>query len=147
MKIGIVGSGADKFTPRLERQAKQLLREILSEPGAVLVSGHSPVGGIDIWAEEISRELGLPEPIIHAPEVNQWNPPGRYGYKARNLDIARDSDVLHVIVVTSYPPDYQGMRFSACYHCKTDTHVKSGGCWTGKQAEKMGRKVIWHVLG
>ena len=40
MKIGIVGSGADKFTPRLERQAKQLLREILSEPGAVLVSGH-----------------------------------------------------------------------------------------------------------
>src|SRR2546427_7631999 len=142
MKIGIVGHGADKFTSETAELARNFITQLLAKPGAVLVSGRSPVGGIDVWAEEIADELCIPK-IIHAPEVEQWNPPGRYGYRARNLDIGKDSDVVYVIVVKDYPPGYDGQRFSCCYHCigRNDNppHVKSGGCWAGVQAQKKGK--------
>lgn len=148
--VGIVGNGSDKFTALGESRAKYLINDILwkeykEEGGIVFVSGHSPVGGIDIWSEEIASYIGL-RMDIKTPEVNQWNPPGGYGYKARNLDIAK-SDVVHVILADSYPPDYEGMRFDYCYHCKSmgrdaTNHVKSGGCWTGKHAEN----AVWHIV-
>ena len=142
MRIGLVGNGSDKFTEQGERLARALIRELLA--GAeVMVSGHSPVGGIDIWAEEEALALGIALDL-KIPEVNQWNPPGQYGYKARNLDIARGSDVVHVILADVYPEEYRGMRFAVCYHHRpaaTD-HVKSGGCWTGKHAAK----AEWHIV-
>ncbi len=146
--IGIVGAGQDKFTIPQREKAQTLIRELLQFPDAVLVSGGSPVGGIDIWAERIADELGRRK-IICAPEVNQWDPPGRYGFKARNLDIGKYSDVLHVIVVARYPLDYTGQRFNYCYHCVSSDrplHVKSGGCWTGIQTQQMGKLVVWHVI-
>lgn len=56
MKIGIVGHGADKFTKLTEEQAKVEIEGIIGKyiddvEELVIVSGHSPVGGIDIWAE------------------------------------------------------------------------------------------------
>ena len=158
MNIGIVGAGQDKFVPETEARARSLIRQLLADPDAVLVSGHSPVGGIDIWAEEIADELGR-EKHIYAPKVDQWNPPGQYGYKARNLDIAEDSDVVHVIVVKDYPPGYMGQRFELCYHCArtrpehAKDHKKSGGCYTAIKAMEMPqtdgrprRQAVWHVL-
>lgn len=106
-----------------------------------MVSGHSPVGGIDIWAEEEATALGVPLDL-KIPEIQQWNPPGGYGYKARNLDIARDSDVVHVILADVYPEEYHGRRWNLCYHCGTTDHVKSGGCWTGKKAAQS----EWHII-
>jgi hypothetical protein len=38
------------------------------------------------------------------------------------------------------------MVFKKCYHCNTVDHVKSGGCWTGHQAKKIGKKVHWHII-
>jgi hypothetical protein len=32
------------------------------------------------------------------------------------------------------------MTFEMCYHCMSDTHVKSGGCWTVKYAKKIGKE-------
>ena len=150
MNVGIVGSGADKFVPEARETAKALILELLSPSDAVLVSGRSPVGGIDVWAEETADKIAR-QKIIHAPKVEQWSPSGgRYGYKLRNIDIAKSSDIIHVIVVAEYPASYDGMRFEKCYHClrmKRDaTHVKSGGCWTAEQAIKMGKQAIWHVL-
>lgn len=141
-KIGIVGNGADKFTDIGAKRAQKRIRQILLEhPGATVVSGHSPLGGVDIWAEEIAAELGYPTDI-KTPEVHQWNPDG-YGYKARNLDIAK-SDIVHVIVADEYPFEYEGRRFKSCYHCKDrrDYHVKSGGCWTGLKADL----ASWHII-
>ena len=149
--IGIVGAEAAKFTPDTAAKAKALIRELLSAPDAVLVSGRCPLGGIDVWAEELADELCIPK-IIHAPEVNQWDPPGRYGFKARNLDIARDSDVLHNIVVEVYPLGYTGRTFMICYHCARvpgrdpEGHVKSGGCWTAIKAMECGKEAVWHVI-
>lgn len=152
MKIGIVGHGADKFTPSSEAKARALITTILDRPDVTcLVSGHSPMGGIDIWAEDVAMGLGLVMDI-KVPRINQWNPVGGYGYKARNLDIARSSDQLNVVLVADYPPGYTGMRFNQCYHCAkvniaVEPHVKSGGCWTGHKAAKMGKVVYFHVIG
>lgn len=144
--VGIVGNGSDKFTELGELRARGIIRQILCDyEDPILVSGHSPVGGIDIWSEEVAEKLGV-SMDIKTPKKNQWNPPGEYGYKARNLDIAK-SDVVHVVLADSYPPDYTGMKFKECYHCasmgrdSTD-HVKSGGCWTGKQADN----AVWHIV-
>lgn len=141
MRIGIVGNGTDKFTQLGRERAEQLITDIL-EDADVMVSGHSPVGGIDIWAEEIATIMGVALDL-KIPEIQQWNPPGGYGYKARNLDIANDSDIVHVILADVYPEEYTGMRFDGCYHCGMATdHVKSGGCWTGHRAAN----AEWHIV-
>ena len=137
MNIGIVGHEAAKFTPETEATAKAIIRSLLSEPLSVCVSGHCHLGGVDIWAEEIADELGRPK-IIHVPKTLQWEG----GFKQRNLAIAKDSDEVHCIVVTTLPDTYAGMRFNSCYHCRTGDHVKSGGCWTAKRS----RCGVWHKV-
>lgn len=144
MRVGIVGHGADKFTEAGEQRARERIRACLVG-ATTMVSGHSPVGGIDIWAEEEAEKLGIPLDL-KIPEVNQWNPPGGYGFKARNLDIAETSDVVHVILSNSYPEGYSGRRFDYCYHCMTQDHPKSGGCWTGRRARAAGHRAKWHVV-
>lgn len=141
MNKGIVGHEAAKFTSTTELWAREIIRKILKHPRSVCVSGECPLGGIDIWAKEEAEAMGR-DYIGHPPAENNWE----YGYKPRNLRIARDSDVVHVIVVRKYPRSYQGMRFDYCYHCDTNDHIKSGGCWTARQALKMGKRARWHVI-
>ena len=144
MKVGVVGNGTDKFTDLGKLRAKQEIRRILSDPEVTaVVSGHSPMGGVDIWAEESGQEFNL-EQRIKIPLVHSWD--GGYGYKARNIDIARDSDILYVVVANVYPDEYKGRRFKICYHCETSTHVKSGACWTAKQARKLGKNVVTIII-
>lgn len=143
MRIGIVGSEAAKFTQETEREARQLIEHILvntPSPDIVVVSGGCHLGGIDIWAEEVADAL-FASKIIHKPRTLSWP-----SYKARNLAIVRDSDEVHCITIKSLPEGYTGMRFPLCYHCKTDLHVKSGGCWTMHQARKAGKPGILHVI-
>jgi hypothetical protein len=144
-RVGIIGHGADKFTPETEAQARAVIRSLLSRED-IVVSGHSPVGGVDIWAEEIGVDVGAAMDI-KAPESPRWEGVfGKPGYKARNLDIARSSDEVHVIVAAVYPPNYRGRRFPLCYHCGTNDHIKSGACWTAKEAKKLGKTATWHVI-
>mgnify|MGYP001594700573 CR=1 FL=1 len=134
MRIGIVGSEAANFTPKTVAEERKLIRTIL-QPGDVVVSGKCHLGGIDIWAVEEAVKLGL--------SYKEWPPKHRAwegGYKQRNLEIAKDSDKVVCITVRSLPITYTGMRFSHCYHCGTYDHVKSGGCWTVKQAKRMGKE-------
>jgi hypothetical protein len=152
MILGVVGSGADKFTRIGEAIAKKYLTTLLiekvvesetrwNEPLTVC-SGHSIMGGIDVWVEEMAKAHNIAT-AIKAPKTESWM--GNYGYKARNLDIAK-SDEVYVIVADTYPPDYKGERFKECYHCHTSDHAKSGACWTGLQALKMGKKVVWILV-
>ena len=149
VRIGIVGHGAEKFTENTEAQARYEIEKILRAAAAdsfttpTVVSGHSPLGGIDIWAEEVGADLGC-DLDIKTPRQNRWD--AEYGYKARNLDIADSSDVIYVIVVKEYPPNYKGMRFKSCYHCHKTDHIKSGGCWTAIQAQKLGKPAYWIIL-
>ena len=141
MNIGIVGHAADKFTPETEREARRIIAREILHPLDTVVSGRCHLGGVDIWAEECADRWGLLK-IIHPPKTLSW----ATGYKPRNLLIARDSEVVHVIVVRAYPPGYSGMRFDLCYHCRTASHIKSGACWTAKQAQRLGKLTVWHEI-
>ena len=142
MKKAIIGHAAKKFTEKTETAARRVIASILDR-GDILVSGGCHLGGIDIWAEEIAKELGCYNPdYIHLPKIHRWEG----GYRQRNLKIAKDSDIVHCIVIDEYPPSYDGMKFDYCYHCKATDHIKSGGCWTAWQAVRMGKPAIWHVI-
>jgi hypothetical protein len=148
MNIGIVGHEAKKFTPHTEAIAKELIRQLLEVPEARLISGHCPLGGIDVWAEEIALTLGKPK-LIFPPAVNNW----AKGYKPRNILIAEHSDIVHNILVAKYPPGFDGLRHEDpktgepyCYHCHTTEHVKSGGCWTARYAQELGKEAQWHII-
>jgi hypothetical protein len=146
MKIGIVGSEGVKFTKIGEARARDAIRGLLTT-GDTVVSGHCHLGGIDIWAEEVAAEQGLPTLIFPPRELN-WN----NGYKPRNLQIAHNSDKVVCITIDTLPADYDGMRFpKGCYHCQKAgrphlDHIKSGGCWTVLQAMKKGKEGQWIVI-
>jgi len=151
MKVGIIGSNRMKFTASTEKRAKEWIRTILNAyENPVLVSGHCHQGGVDIWAEEIAKELNM-EMELKVPEVLEWNPDGKYGFRQRNLDIARESDVLYIIVPEDYVASAE-LRFESCYHCENDSlgckrkHIKSGACWTGIWARRLGKPVKWLII-
>lgn len=136
MFVGIVGVEAAKFTERTERVAREIIRALLTPPEAVLVSGHCPLGGVDIFAEEEAAALGR-DAIIYPAKFNDWGT----GFRPRNERIAFKSDIVHCITLRSYallPENYKGRRWATtegepfCYHCKerNEPHVKSGACWT-----------------
>lgn len=153
--IGIVGNGEDKFTSKGRMRAYiAIANAIAANPGALIRSGHSIMGGVDIWTEIIADILKRGQDLdIKAPKVERWcGDDSEYGYHARNLDIAK-SDKVYVIVADQYPRDYSGHRYPACYHCESRTspvhnppHVKSGACWTGIKALELGNEVEWIVV-
>lgn len=149
MRIGIVGHEAAKFTPATKLAACHVIMDLLTPSGAVCVSGRCPLGGIDVWAEACADKWGR-EKLIYPPKTTAWST----GYKLRNIQIAENSDEVHVIVVAGYPEHYAGMRFDLCYHCVKDEtrvfgrdHVKSGGCWTARYAARLGKPTHWHIIG
>jgi hypothetical protein len=140
--LGVVGHEQAKFTPQTEALARQAIHDAIDvfQPEA-LVSGRCPLGGVDIYAEEIAAARGL-RMIVHAPRVHTWS--GTGGYKWRNLKIARNSDLVLCVSLRTLPDTFDGMRFDHCYHCagRNPPHVKGGGCWTAwKCAERM-----WVIL-
>jgi len=140
--MGIVGSESIKFTPETEARAKDCIRALLQLDHVTgYSSGHCHLGGIDIWTEEIGDEFGL-ERFIYPPKTQSWET----GYKPRNLQIVKAFDEVHCVTVRELPATYKGMRFDYCYHCHTDQHVRSGGCWTALQAQKRGKPAYWHVI-
>jgi len=146
LRCGIVGVADDKLTPDTREQAKKIIVKILTaRPDCVLVSGGCHLGGIDIIAESIADDIGVPKEIFK-PSALSWGAPG--GYKERNLKIAQTSDIVHVIVVREYPPTYKEQQFPLCYHCKDQRppHVKSGACWTAIQAQRIGKPAEWHII-
>ena len=149
--IGIVGSEAAKFTPDTEQQARDYIRAMffLMREIDLVISGHSPLGGIDWWAIEEATRIGL-DTREYPAGVHQWESvKGVDGFKARNLKIARNSDIVVCITVKQLPPDYRGMEFpNGCYHCHTppEHHIKSGGCWTMKEAARMGKRTSLKVI-
>lgn len=141
MRIGIVGHAADKFTVETEEDAREIIRGLFS-PGDIVISGGCHLGGIDQWAIEEAKSAGLLTEV-YLPRIRSW----AGGYRERNMLIARDSDEVRVIVVRDFPEGFGGVRYPFCYHCGTSEHVKSGGCWTGRLAQKLGKRSVWHVIG
>ena len=139
--VGIVGHEGAKFEKSAELMARLIIRDLLNDEDAVLVSGHCHLGGIDIWAEQEAKALGRAMEIF-PPQDHTWET----GFKPRNIEIASRSDIVHCIVVRELPANFTGLRHQLCYHCNAKDHVKSGGCWTAKYAQKLGKPAIWHKL-
>ena len=130
MRLGIVGHAAEKFTDETAGEARLAIVEAIKQHKPdLIVSGRSPMGGVDIWAEEYASIYGI-KMDAKVPRQHTWE--GEYGFKARNLDIANGSDLVLCIVVADFPPGFKGKAFPVCYHCRgrNPPHVKSGGCWT-----------------
>jgi hypothetical protein len=132
--LGIVGSEAAKFTEATKQIAQDTILTMLN-PGDTVVSGECHLGGIDLWAKEIALAIGLSY-IGCPPAFKTWQ-----SFKRRNIEIANRADRVICITVRSLPPGFkEGGWERYCYHCKTDSHIKSGGCWTVKYArEKLGK--------
>lgn len=143
MILGVVGHEQEKFTPDVEMRARAIIRaEIAIRNPTRIVSGGCHLGGVDVWAEEIANELGVPM-TVYAPTKLAWS--GKGGFKERNLRIANDADLVLCVVVKELPLNYRGMRFAGCYHCAgfgIPFHVKSGGCWTAWRA----KEGVWRIV-
>lgn len=134
MRVGIVGSEEAKFTMIGRVTAQSMIVELIERADEV-VSGGCHLGGVDIWAKELAICSYIPFKEF-MPKRRSWSG----GYRERNLQIAEYSDVVYCITVDRLPPRFDGMKFDLCYHCKTKDHVKSGGCWTVRQAIRMGKR-------
>ncbi len=128
-RIAIVGSSLRKGMKPSKVESYNRIDSILKKNGCdanncIIVSGHSPAGGIDIWAEDIAKERNIPTDIYYSK--------GNYlqAFAERNKKIAKNSDILYNIVVKS-PNSY-------CNHHKTYGHQQSGGCMTEMMAKREG---------
>jgi len=140
MILGIVGSEAAKFTTATEAAARAVIRELLATGKyAGVVSGRCHLGGVDLFAIDEAQRAALATREF-PPRTRAW----LTGYKPRNIQIATFADEVVCITVRELPPGYTGMRFALCYHCGTKDHVKSGGCWTVKYAQQLGKRA-WVV--
>lgn len=186
MKIGIGGGRESKWKPEQKRIARIIIRNLLcgthrlSTPQikssfgygkTILVSGHCHLGGVDIWAEEIAKELGI-EVEKHPAPAKSWNDKlivleqtafdsiygyqdekKLKGYRTRNIDMAKSCDVWYAIEAkgscrrcygTGHQPDRYGFSsgFSPkCKYCEGDG-AYGGATWTLKYArDKLGKEV------
>ena len=122
MKIAIVGASKEKWSEKDEMIVKKIIFGILkSDIEVVLVSGHSPKGGVDIWAEEVANKYGIKNEI-YKPETFNWS-----GFKKRNILIAQNCDILYAIEPVG--------------------RKHSGGLWTLNYAKKLGKPAFKIEIG
>jgi len=83
VKLGIVGSAADKFTVETELAARVEIDNAIRHYGATtIISGRCLMGGVDIWAEEAAERLKI-KTQIYPPAIHSWS--GRGGYRWRDM--------------------------------------------------------------
>jgi hypothetical protein len=153
VSLGLVGAEAAKFTKQTKIRACEVIEGLLLaavsiDPEAEVVSGRCHLGGIDIWSEEVARDLRWPDSRIiqYPPLGHSWT-----FYRARNIKIAERCTKATCITVKTLPPDFRaigpdgqllpgpgGWEFY-CYHCQSREHIKSGGCWTVRYAKRLGK--------
>lgn len=119
--LAIVGSRAKWWHPRSVEPVKAIIRATLTlwRPDAV-ISGRSPGGGVDVWAEELARELGFP--FLPFP------PRARTTAAYHERDLAMAEACTHLLCIESRLASTHGAR------------------WTYDRAEERGRFVGLMVL-
>ena len=166
-RVAIVGSEGSKFQDDQQYIVEALIQDILCDAAGLVmgesyrpkteaisvVSGRCPLGGVDVWAENVAQSIGCRTQIF-PPKTNSW----AAGYKPRNIQIATVCTELHVIAVKELPPNWIGLAFETCYHCarrkrlvsqggSVPDHIKSGACWTANVAQNQKKPIAFHVIG
>lgn len=119
MKIAIVGAEERKWNGYNIEDVKTQIAEILTK-NSILISGHCPFGGVDIWAEDYAYEHKI-KSEIYRPMNKRWEP---NGYKERNIKIAESCDEIYVFS----PADENGKP------------LWNGGMWTAIYAKSLGKR-------
>ena len=134
--LGIVGCEEAKFTEKGHLSAVYTIQRLLDiHCPARVVSGGCHLGGVDKWAIREAKRWEI-ETHEFLPKTQNWT-----GYKARNILIAEASDIVVCLSVDVLPDGFKAGGWEKyCYHCKTDSHIKSGGCWTVKKAKELGKQ-------
>ncbi len=139
MTLGIVGCEGLKFDAETEGRARDIMRDLMLRNPQLerVVSGACHLGGIDVWAIEEATKLKIPT-TEYPPRERNW----ARGYKLRNIQIAQEATDVVCITLRVWPADWRGMHWDRCYHCPAglDDHVKSGGCWTVRMAQRLGKR-------
>jgi len=107
------------------------------------------MGGIDVAAEAEARKQGIPCDI-KVPAFNRWGDLKTYGFQSRNINIAKDSDELYVIVVKEYPFGFTGEDRGDCFHCaragRPVNHKTSGACWSSTKFTEFHNKPATYII-
>jgi len=120
MRIAIIGASKHKWKnpKKAEAEVQRAVTSILSgqDPDTtIFVSGGSPAGGVDIWAEKIADELKLKKRIFE-PRGQAW-----HLFMERNKKIAEFADVV--------------------YDIEPEGRKRGGGTWTLNYAKRLGKEV------
>ena len=122
LRVAIVGASQRRWTNSAEvKRARKFIKDLLRtyklvyKDGLVVISGGCLYGGVDIWAVEIARELGI-RTLVYPPRGHSWE-----HFKERNIKIAESCDVLYCI--------------------EPRTNPSRGGRWTLEYARKLGKTV------
>ena len=95
-----------------------------------IISGESPEGGVDIFTRVAALEMGFKfKGYPPNSQHKHWlcDGPNCYGYKNRNLDMAKDCTELY------------------CIAYSREQHVSwNGGMWTMQEAKKLGK--LTHLI-
>jgi hypothetical protein len=126
MKIGIVGSSKAPVNEESIRFVEDIIVDYPQD--TVFVSGGAK--GIDEIVEMACMVVGR-KLIIHKPKTENWE-----GYKERNIIIAHECDKVVCVALRSKDKD------SYCYHCGSEEHERTGGCYTARRCKEFEVKIL-----
>src|SRR5690348_1398344 len=132
MKVAFVGTSV-KLTDNEDRDIRQFVSLILKDfpLDTIIISGGAK--GVDSISLEIAKSLGYTT-VVYEPINKTWT-----SFKERNLIIAQECDQLFCLSVPVHK--------TRCYHhFVPQNHEKTAGCWTMKQAEKLGKQTRLLVM-
>lgn len=135
MILAIVGADGKEFTPASEARARKIIRELFkAEKPRIVISGACPYGGIDVWAIQEARKMGL-QYYEFAPVFKGWA-----AYKKRNIEIAKNAHKVVCITLNArkWRPLQRRLPPPRCSHCQQQ-HLQNGGCWTVNYAKSLGK--------
>jgi len=128
VKFAIVGSSKAKETTNVMKTLHNIIGQF-NPKHDIFVSGGAK--GIDSIAEDIATRLGFKTEICY-PAYEGWE-----AYKVRNMTISNISQYLYCVVLKG--------NDEFCYHCKSGTHNRSGGCWTYEYARRINHASVFRL--
>jgi len=115
--IGIVGSSKIPFNSKSEKFIYDILHKLKNKWETVIVTGDAT--GVDAITRTLCLKYNLQHSVIYS-KLDKFEG----GYKQRNKIIADYCDeIISIALPVSKTP---------CYHCNSETHERTGGCYTGK---------------
>ena len=120
MKIGITGHRESKWKDK--QFARQVVFEVLSKFKkriTILGSGHCPLGGVDIWAEEFAKNNNIKLKLF--PPYKNLPSPERY--LKRNREMIEWCDYLIAFISKYHPKNKGGSWYTINYARKRNELV------------------------